>query len=283
MILKGKKIFGLIGCPVSHSLSPLMHNAAFHALKINAEYKLFEIKPQDLDLFLDKLEINNIQGLNVTVPYKEKILDFVTFDSESSYLRQIKAVNTIVKKDNKWKGFNTDIPGFSRDLKEHFNPSGKRAAMLGAGGAARAVAYVLAKTGVKEIAIFDIDKSKSKNLTDTIKELFPNFNILSVDTIEQLDLKNKDLLVNATPVGLKESDPCLVKEEMLHKNLFCYDLIYNPAETKLLALAKKVGAKKVNGLGMLLYQGALSFEHFTGRTAPIDVMRQALEEGVKKI
>jgi shikimate dehydrogenase len=116
-----------------------------------------------------------------------------------------------------------------------------------------------------------------------VKNLFPGFKIYSVPNIQELDIRSKDLLVNATPIGLKESDPCPVTPEMLHKNLFCYDLIYNPGETKLLALAKKIGAKTSNGLGMLLYQGALSFEQFTGKKAPIDVMRRALNEGVKKI
>jgi len=275
------RIYGILGFPAKHSLSPAMHNAAFRALKINAEYKLFEVEPEELDYFLDKLDKNDIQGLNITVPYKEKILDFVTLDSESFYLKQIKAVNTIVKKDNIWKGFNTDIPGFSKHLKEHFDPTNKKVAILGAGGAGRAVAYVLADSGAKEIAIFDIDKSKSKNVTDMIKGLFPNSGISSVDNIAQLDLKGKDLLVNATPIGLKESDSCLVSAGMLHKSLFVYDLIYNPPETKLLKIAKEQGATVSNGLGMLLYQGMLSFQIWTGQEAPREVMERALLQALQ--
>jgi shikimate dehydrogenase len=275
------RIYGILGFPAKHSLSPAMHNAAFRARKINAEYKLFEVEPEELDYFLDKLDKNDIQGLNITVPYKEKILDFVTLDSESFYLKQIKAVNTIVKKDNIWKGFNTDIPGFSKHLKEHFDPTNKKVAILGAGGAGRAVAYVLADSGAKEIAIFDIDKSKSKNVTDMIKGLFPNSGISSVDNIAQLDLKGKDLLVNATPIGLKESDSCLVSAGMLHKSLFVYDLIYNPPETKLLKIAKEQGATVSNGLGMLLYQGMLSFQIWTGQEAPREVMERALLQALQ--
>jgi len=277
------RIYGVLGWPAKHSLSPLMHNAAFNTLKINAEYRIFEIKPEGLDYFLNDIGKNNICGLNITVPYKEKILDFVKLDSESFYLRQIGAVNTIVKKDNIWKGFNTDIPGFQRHLKEQIDPAHKKVAILGAGGAARAVSYVLANSGTKEIAIFDIDKTKSAKICGIIKGLYPNFGISPVDTIEALNLGDKDLLVNATPIGLKESDPCLVTKDMMHEGLFVYDLIYNPRETKLLALAKKCGAKTSNGLGMLLYQGALSFEHFTGVSAPIEIMRKALEEGVNKL
>lgn len=277
-----KIIYGLIGYPVKHSLSPAMHNAAFQALKINAEYRLFEIKPEQLKVFFGRMDKNNICGLNVTVPYKERILDFVSFDSESFDLTHIKAVNTIVEKDGIWKGFNTDIPGFLRDLKEKIDPVDKRIAILGAGGAARAVTYVLANLGAKEIYIYDIDKKKSQELVNMVNELFPGFPILPVESVEQLDTRNKDLLINATPVGLSKTDPCLIRQEMLHKNLFVYDLIYNPAETKLLSLAEKMGARTANGLGMLLYQGMLSFEIWTGRKAPIEIMRQALKKQLKK-
>lgn len=279
---KSPTIYGLIGFPVKHSLSPAMHNAAFRYLNINAEYKLFEKRPEELEKFITSLEEQNISGVNVTIPYKEKVLNFVDFDKESFYLREIKAVNTIVMKDGVRKGFNTDIPGFERDLKEKNNsPKNKKAAILGAGGATRAVAYVLAKNEAKEIVLYDIDKSKSQNIVDLIKSLFTDFPIYAVDKVDGLKIPEKDLLINATPIGMKPNDPCLVTEEILHKNLFVYDLIYNPSETRLLALANKAGVRNSNGLGMLLYQGALSFKHFTGIDAPEDIMRKALMEGIK--
>jgi len=269
-------IYGLIGWPLSHSLSPRMHNAAFKALGINAQYKLFPLEPHYLDDFLADLDKSGISGLNVTVPYKEKVLDFVKLDKESFYLREIKAVNTILFSDGVWRGFNTDIPGFARHLKESFNPQSKKTAILGAGGAARAAAYVLAKESASELAIFDIDQTKSAGIVQMVKSLFPQFNIFAVDSIEQLEIREKDLLVNATPIGLKETDPVLIRKDFLHNGLFVYDLIYNPAETKLLALAKKSGAKTSNGLGMLLYQGMLSFRIWTGKDAPEEIMRKAL-------
>ena len=277
------KIYGVLGYPVKHSFSPAMHNAAFSALKINAKYESFEVKPGELEDFFEKSAGRNIIGLNITVPYKEKMIDFASLDSESFYLRQIKAVNTIVIRNGEWKGFNTDIPGFSKHLKENFDPANKKAAILGAGGGARAVAYILAKSNAKEIAIFDIDEKKSRDVANLIRDLCPSFPIFHVENIKKLDIQNKDLLVNATPIGLKETDPCLVEEEMLHKNLFVYDLIYNPAETKLLALAKHIGAKTANGLGMLLYQGMLSFKIWTGQDAPQEVMWQALQGELKNV
>ncbi|MDD5409209.1 MAG: shikimate dehydrogenase [Candidatus Omnitrophica bacterium] len=284
MTVLKKRIYGLIGLPLKHSLSALMHNAAFKTLKINAEYRLFEIRPEEVDNFLAHLDENNISGLNVTIPYKEKVLKFVKLDQESSFLRQLQAVNTIAKRDGLWTGFNTDIAGFSRHLNEQFDPLGKKAAILGAGGAAKAVAYVLASLKAKSISVFDVDRQKSRNISGMIKEIFPGFPIYPVDSIEGLEIKDKDLLVNATPVGLKEEDPCLLKDGQLHSSLFVYDLIYNPAQTKLLALAKQAGAGTSNGLGMLLYQGMLSFRIWTGQDAPREAMEGALnlELSVKK-
>jgi len=274
------KVYGLIGYPVKHSLSPAMHNAAFKALGIDAHYELFEVKPQDLNSFLDSLSSKEIYGLNVTIPHKENVLDFVKFDRESFFARQIKAVNTIVKKDKIWFGYNTDAPGFIRHLKENIDPRDKRVAVLGAGGAGKAVSYAVANSKSKEIRVFDIDKDKAKNLVDLIGNLFKGLNIKFVNSIVDLDILNKDILINSTPVGMKETDPCLVNKEMLHKDLLVYDVIYNPAETKLLSLAKKVGAKVCNGLGMLLYQGMLSFEIWTGKKAPQEVMWKALSSQI---
>ncbi len=274
-------IYGVIGWPIKHSLSPAMHNAAFKKLGIDAGYKLFEVKPEELEYFLNALNNTDIQGLNITVPYKEKVLDFAQLDQESFYLRKIKAVNTLVRKDRIWKGFNTDIPGFSRHLKElRFDPKDKKIAILGAGGASRAVSYVLANKGAQEICIFDIDKNKALGIADMLKELFNNFPVRVVNSIDELDISSKNALINATPIGLKEGDPCLIDKKMIRKDLFVYDLIYNPAETKLLSLAKAAGARYSNGLDMLLYQGALSWEHWTGKKAPIEVMRNALKKAL---
>lgn len=276
------KIYGLVGYPIKHSFSPAMHNAAFHHLKINAEYRLFEKRPEELDGFMRSLLGEGISGLNVTVPFKERVLDFVDLDKESFYLRQVGAVNTLVLKDNSWKGFNTDIPGFSRHIRENIDPKDKKVAILGAGGASRAVCYALAGMGAKSISLYDLDMLKAHSLIAMMSRLYPGFEVHAFSNIQKLDIHNKDLLINATPVGIKRTDPCLVDEDLIHKDLFVYDLLYNPPKTKLINLAQKKGARSQNGLGMLLYQGMLSFKHWTGIDAPEDVMRRALEKELEK-
>ncbi len=283
------KKYGLVGCPLGHSLSPLMHNAAFKKLNIPGEYHLFQKQPQELEPFLKSLEVEGIWGLNVTVPYKKKVLelDFVEPDRTARYAKEIRAVNTIVRKSEGLKGFNTDVAGFLRHLnKLNFDPFKKKIALLGAGGAGGAIAYAVAKKGAEEIAIFDIDKDKSKNVSGILEKLFPGLKIAIADTVEELNINSKNMLINATPVGLKEDDPCLVEEYMLHKDLFVYDLIYNPSLTKLLSLAKSKDLRHSNGLGMLVYQGAFSFIYFTETHIPytkiVEVMWGALEEELKQ-
>jgi shikimate dehydrogenase len=277
------KIYGLIGYPVKHSLSPYMHNAAFKALGINAEYKLFEKRPEELGYFLHSLSKENIYGLNVTIPYKEVVLKYLQWKSPE--VKFTDAVNVIIVKDKNYlEGWNTDGIGFHRhltmDLK--FNPLGKSVVVLGAGGAAKAIINQLARHRAKNITIYDIDNDKSLNLTAKINKEFPKCNAIASDSIEKLALKNADLLINATPIGMKGDDPCLVDPDSLHPSLLVYDLIYNPPETKILKLAKQKGAPISNGLGMLLYQGVRSFELWTGQKAPVEVMRKALREATRK-
>jgi len=276
------RIYGVLGYPVKHSLSPSMHNAAFEALKINAEYRSFQVKPQDLENFLNSLAKKNIYGLNVTIPYKEKVVPFLQNLSPEADL--IGAVNTIKVFPDKLEGFNTDGEGFLQHLRQDlkFDPQDKTIAILGAGGAARAISVYLSKNKPRLIAIYDIDKTKSEMLVKHLKENFKNVELKLANSIAQLNIGDCHLLINATPVGMKDSVPCIVDKKLLHKNLLVYDLIYNPPQTKLLALAKKVGAKVSNGLGMLLYQGMLSFKIWIGQDAPLKIMRQALEKGLEK-
>ncbi len=289
MSAEDKAIYGLVGYPLGHSLSPLMHNAAFKALKLNCEYQLFALKEEELEDFFKRLREKNspIFGLNVTIPYKEKVVKYL--DGLSPYSQKALAVNTIViAKNRSLGGFNTDGPGFLAHLTElGFNPQGKRIALLGCGGAARAVVSVLCLLPERpvSISIYDIDKEKAQNLVADLGARIDISGVSCVNSIDDLNIAKADLLINATPVGLKETDPVLVEEEPFHKNMLVYDLIYNPSETKLLKLAKSKGAKVSNGLGMLYYQGVLSFQHWAGTEIDKSIkhkMWDALTKGLKK-
>lgn len=274
------KLYGLVGFPIKHSLSPCMHNAAFSKLKINAKYKLFELKPGELASFLNNLKKNNIRGFNVTYPYKEEILGFLS--GRSLAVKEIGAANTVVVDNSgKLKGFNTDYLGFNAHLKE-LKVKPKKVAVIGAGGAAKAVCFALAKMKIAELCIYDIEKFKSLSLFKKLNSVFPETKFNVATRIEDLAIANKDLLINASPVGMRPADPCLVDPCDLHQGLFVYDLIYSPLETKLIALAKERNLNFSNGLGMLLYQGVFAFQHFSGRKAPVKTMQEALWKGVKK-
>jgi shikimate dehydrogenase len=277
-------VYGVLGFPAKHSLSPLMHNRAFTALGIPAEYRIFEKSPQELKFFLTSLAEEHIRGLNVTIPYKEAVLEYLK--KESPEVRFTGAANTVIVKDNDYlEGWNTDGIGFHRHLATdlQFDPHDKTAVVLGAGGAAKAVTDQLARKGVKAIIIYDVDRERSTKLAAKLSQEFPAVSSTCADALEDIDLRSVDLLVNATPIGMKKEDPCLIPADKLHSGLLVYDLIYNPAETELLRRARAKGAAVSNGLGMLLYQGARSFELWTGKDAPVELMRQALEEGVRKL
>jgi shikimate dehydrogenase len=262
-----KAIYGLIGYPVEHSLSPLMHNAAFKALGVNASYKLFPLKEEGLDKFFADLRLatNDIFGLNVTIPYKEKTLAYV--DDLSPFAEKVKAVNTIViSPDRKLSGYNTDGPGFLTHLAEvDFDPTRKRVAIIGAGGASRAIisSFCLIEERPESILLYDIDQEKAENLiTDLGQRMDVSF-VKSVNSLDDLNIELADLLINATPIGMKKDDTTLIEGDLLHADMLVYDLIYNPSETALLKAAKQRGAKIANGLGMLFYQGVLAFQHWS--------------------
>jgi len=273
------KLYGLVGFPIQHSLSPRMQNAAFSALKIKAKYKLFELEPGHLKAFLGSLKQKNICGFNVTYPYKEEIIPFL--NSKSLGVKEIGAANTVVVgKGGKLKGFNTDYLGFMAHLKE-LKLKPRKVALIGAGGAAKAVCLALAKMKISRLCIYDIDKFKSLNLFKKLNSSFPRIKFDVASRLEDLELPDKDLLINTSPVGMRQSDPCLFSRGDLPDGLFVYDLIYSPLETKLISLARSRNLNFSNGLGMLLYQGVFAFKHFSGRAAPVKIMEEALLKGVK--
>jgi len=271
-------IYGIIGNPVAHSLSPVMHNAAFNALKVNAVYKLFPLSDQEeLKLFMEDLKEGNnpIFGINVTVPYKEDVLPYL--DSIDPLAEKIGAVNTIViDHQRKMHGFNTDGPGFLAHLTElNFDVRGKRVAILGAGGTARAIISVLCllPQGPERITLYNRTRANADSLLEGIGKKISVQTVSVVDEPEDLNVELADLLINTTNVGMKAGDGLLIDPEALHKDMLVYDVIYNQ-ETPLLAQARLKGAQTANGLGMLFFQGVLAFWHWS------DV---ELDEKIKKI
>lgn len=280
--------YGLVGYPLGHSLSPLMHNAAFKALGVKATYELFPLKVEELaDFFKDlKSKDSPIFGLNITIPYKEKVIPYL--DSLNPYAKKVSAVNTIVIDDKRRLcGYNTDGPGFLAHLIElGFDPKDKRVALLGAGGAARAILSVLSMIPERPstIKVYDVEGPKAIALVEDLKKNFDLTGVETVDSIDDLNIELADLLINATPIGMKAADLPLVSDELLHPDMFVYDLVYNPKETLLLKMAKQKGAKTANGLGMLFYQGVLAFQHWAEIELPDEVkekMRAALNAGLK--
>lgn len=276
--------YGIIGHPVAHSLSPAMQGAAFRESGIDAEYLLFDVAPDSLEDFLDNAAKKGISGLNVTIPHKIKTKEYLERKGRlDENARRLGAVNTIKITNETLSGFNTDGPGFYRSLVEDlkFEPEGKTVFVLGAGGAAMAVVMYLGN-GPKTIYVSDIDGKKTEDLKKNYKKYYDErkLAVVNEDSFKEA-LSNSDLLVNATPVGIKESDPSPVAKGLLRPGLRVYDLVYNRPATRLVKDANSMKLHAVTGLGMLLYQGVAAFEIWTGLKAPVALMRKALKGALK--
>lgn len=263
------KIVGIFGYPIGHTLSPVMHNAAFRNLGLKYTYLPFEVHPDRLRKAADSIRSLNLTGVNITIPHKERIMRYI--NKIDPLAKQIGSVNTVVNKNGILYGYNTDVKGFLKDLLDKGKSiKGKTALLIGAGGAGRAIAAALAFANIKKIYIADLDEKRAKNLAHKTKNA-----VFTPNKTWKKITNDIDILINATPVGMHKGDPSPVPLECLNKNLFVYDVVYNRV-TKLLELAKKAKAISCGGLGMLLYQGALAFELWTGKKAPVQVMRRAL-------
>ena len=267
---------GIIGDPISHSLSPLMHFEAFKALKIKGAYVPFHVLPEELSNFMTLFKKWNFRGLNVTVPHKEAILKFC--DTITKEAKAVNAVNTLIIKNGKITGTNTDVYGYEKILRDsRFPTKGKRACILGAGGAARAVLQALYQLKIK--VVFISNRTEEKALT--LQKEFSHLSIRVVpwreDCLRDL-LPEIDLLINATSLGLKnKSDPFYLRlPTYLSSDSLVSDLVYRPQITPFLKVAQKRKLKILTGEGMLLHQGARAFELWTGKKAPLSAMKKAL-------
>ena len=274
MEIKGStNIVGLIGHPVEHSFSPPMHNAAFKKLGMDYVYTAFDVDPYKLKEAIDGARALNIKGFNVTIPHKIEVMKYLAEIDEIASL--IGAVNTIDFKD--LKGYNADGIGAIKAIGEVTNVKNKNVIIAGAGGASRAISFYLAKYGADSLTILNRNVDKAQGLAS---DVLSSGLIDSVESnsIDSMDLTDADILINTTPVGMHpnvDDTPIALAGDM-HEDLVVFDAVYNPNETGLLKEAVKASAKPVYGIKMLLYQGAESFEIWTGKKAPIDVMEEAL-------
>ena len=277
MDVSGKtRVCGVIGDPIEHTLSPIMHNAAFNALKLDYTFLAFKVKPAELENAVNGMRALNIRGLNVTMPHKSTVLNYLDRTDLSAQI--VNSVNTVLNKESKLFGFNTDGVGALKALREYgVELKGRKVLLLGAGGAARAIAYAMAKES-DELAVLNRTVKQAQALAKLLEKT-ANKKIgtgaLSPREIQQ-NLQDSDILINATSIGMKpKADESLVAPKLLRPDLAVMDIVYSPIETKLAKDAKAAGAKVVSGVEMLIYQGAASFEIWTGKSAPVEVMRQA--------
>jgi shikimate dehydrogenase len=279
MNITGKtKICCLIGSPVEHSLSPIMHNAAFKALSLDYAYVAFNVRESQLKNAIYGIKALGIHGVNVTTPHKTTVIKFLDKLDESA--AEVNAVNTILNVDSKLIGYNTDGIGAIKALKEHgVLLKDKKVILLGAGGAARAIAFSLIKNECK-LVIFNRTFSKAKKLVEELRKKNKKIEVscyrLSEENLKK-ELKDANVLINATLIGMRpKENESLVKKEFLNPSLYVFDIVYDALETKLLKDARSIGANVINGLEMLIHQGAASFKIWTGKDAPIEVMRNAI-------
>jgi shikimate dehydrogenase len=276
------KVCGIIGNPVEHSLSPIMHNMSFQELNLDFVYVAFTVKKKELKATIHGVKLLGIFGLNVTMPHKQDVL--MHLDKLDPVAESIGAVNTIVAKNGSLVGYNTDGVGAYKALCEDSTSlNGSRVLLLGAGGAAKAIACHLAKQEC-HLAILNRTPIKARNLARFLAGQFgveATGNELSSEQIQK-EAKRADILINATSVGMHPNSAySLVKASWLRPEMYVMDIIYDPLETILIRDAKSIGAKVINGVDMLVHQGAISFEIWTGCQAPILTMRDAIFKELK--
>ena len=276
-VISGKtRICGVIGDPIEHTMSPVMHNAAFGELGLDYLYVAFRVRKEELGKAVAGMRALNIRGLNVTIPHKVAIIPFL--DKLDPLAEKIGAVNTIVNDNGVLKGYNTDTTGFLRALGDKgIEPEGKSVVILGAGGASRGISFILAQNGANLVILNRLEELDwAEELARQISNVFKKeVKALKLDENNlRVALDKADVLVNATSVGMSpniDETPALAK--LLRPGLVVFDAVYNPIKTRLRREAEAAGAETIGGLDMLVWQGALAFEKWTGQEAPVDLMK----------
>ena len=259
---------GIIGNPIEHSMSPAMHNAAFGELGLNYAYLAFCVT--DVQGAIQGVRALNIRGLSVTVPHKIEAMQYL--DEIDPVAEQIGAVNTVVNENGHLKGYNTDWTGFVRSLEKHISIDGKQCVILGAGGAARAIAFGLKQRGGQMVILNRIEEIEmAQSLAGEIG--CPWGDLSKLDAVE-----NADVVINTTPVGMhpKLEHLTVIDTQLLHAGQVVFDAVYNPLETKFLTEARNLDCQTIPGYEMLLLQGVAQFEYWTGQDAPVELMRTVL-------
>lgn len=275
---------GIFGYPISHSISPPMHQAAFDDVGIDATYQAWETHPDTLADGVNKLRDDAYLGANITVPHKQAVMEYL--DEVDDLAKRIGAVNTIINSDGRLLGTNTDAEGFITSLKVHggVDPAGLDAVLVGAGGAARAAAHALADAGVATLTIVNRTLDRAEALAEEIVGQGVSTRAIGLSNSEYASAcYEADLLINSTSVGMLHGpaeDASPVPEGAISSRIVVYDMVYNPPDTPLLRAAESSGARIVGGLPMLVYQGAAAWSLWTDREAPVDVMFKAAQQAL---
>lgn len=278
-------LLAVLGSPIAHSLSPAMHNLALEALRLDYAYLAFDIKEEQLEQALEGLKVLGFRGCNLTMPLKKKAVSLCDEVSDASKISS--SVNTIVNENGKLIGHTTDGVGFLWAMKEcGHDLVGKKMTIMGAGGASVSIVTQGALDGVKEITVFNRKGKSYERMKEIVEQLHEktecNIQVLTTEDDERLhyEIQESQILVNGTSLGMAPNDQTSILEDSTYfrKDLIVADVIYNPRETKFMKLAKEAGATVYNGLDMLLYQGAKSFELWTGKRMPVPLIKEQIFE-----
>lgn len=281
------KLVGLLATPIGHSLSPRMHNLGYTLKNLNYAYLAFEVGNDELEKTVEGFKAQGVAGFNVSMPNKMKVLEYLDeLDDSAKFAR---ASNTVVNRDGKLIGYNTDGLGYVKNLEEHgVELKGKKVTLVGSGGAATPIAIQLAQSGIREISIFarnDKFFSQAEEnvnyINNEMKEFGVKANIFPLEDKEAFrrEVAESLILANGTSLGMKPLEHLSIiddVEDVLRKDLIVTDVVYNPQKPKLLKLAEEAGATPINGLGMMLWQGALGFKLFTGEDMPIEEIKKIM-------